>query len=221
MRTPCSMARCFTLHLRLHPRVRWRARWLGRELNPRHADFQSAALPTELPSRMLPVWAYLRAAATYSTARGRLTQVLGAGLRGPCVLWLATEVAAKTIRPGTRPGTRAALRGLRFSRSRSTAAEATVGHVRPRCPNRLNVSASPGLKDGAGPGEGAPIFQARCALQKLSHITYSSRRKAPVSNIIEHQKHLCQRMLLHLRQRRLLLHSQGVPKGAQATEPEA
>ncbi len=25
--------------------------WLGRELNPRHADFQSAALPTELPSR--------------------------------------------------------------------------------------------------------------------------------------------------------------------------
>ncbi len=24
--------------------------WLGRELNPRHADFQSAALPTELPS---------------------------------------------------------------------------------------------------------------------------------------------------------------------------
>ncbi len=25
-------------------------KWLGRELNPRHADFQSAALPTELPS---------------------------------------------------------------------------------------------------------------------------------------------------------------------------
>src|SRR5262245_12159233 len=29
--------------LRLH-------QWLGRELNPRHADFQSAALPPELPS---------------------------------------------------------------------------------------------------------------------------------------------------------------------------
>ena len=28
-----------------------RTPWLGRELNPRHADFQSAALPTELPSR--------------------------------------------------------------------------------------------------------------------------------------------------------------------------
>jgi hypothetical protein len=26
-------------------------KWLGRESNPRHADFQSAALPTELPSR--------------------------------------------------------------------------------------------------------------------------------------------------------------------------
>jgi hypothetical protein len=25
--------------------------WLGRELNPRHEDFQSSALPTELPSR--------------------------------------------------------------------------------------------------------------------------------------------------------------------------
>ena len=24
--------------------------WLGRELNPRHEDFQSSALPTELPS---------------------------------------------------------------------------------------------------------------------------------------------------------------------------
>src|SRR5205085_10638871 len=27
------------------------APWLGRELNPRHEDFQSSALPTELPSR--------------------------------------------------------------------------------------------------------------------------------------------------------------------------
>ena len=27
-------------------RMKW---WPGRELNPRHADFQSAALPTELP----------------------------------------------------------------------------------------------------------------------------------------------------------------------------
>ena len=26
-------------------------KWLGRELNPRHEDFQSSALPTELPSR--------------------------------------------------------------------------------------------------------------------------------------------------------------------------
>ena len=25
--------------------------WLGRESNPRHEDFQSSALPTELPSR--------------------------------------------------------------------------------------------------------------------------------------------------------------------------
>ena len=28
-----------------------KGRWLGRELNPRHEDFQSSALPTELPSR--------------------------------------------------------------------------------------------------------------------------------------------------------------------------
>jgi hypothetical protein len=29
---------------------RWMMKWWpGRELNPRHADFQSAALPTELP----------------------------------------------------------------------------------------------------------------------------------------------------------------------------
>src|SRR5256885_15338077 len=28
--------------------------WLGPELNRRHADFQSAALPTELPSRCEP-----------------------------------------------------------------------------------------------------------------------------------------------------------------------
>jgi hypothetical protein len=28
-----------------------RAEWLGTESNRRHADFQSAALPTELPSR--------------------------------------------------------------------------------------------------------------------------------------------------------------------------
>ena len=27
-------------------------RWLGRELNPRHEDFQSSALPTELPSHL-------------------------------------------------------------------------------------------------------------------------------------------------------------------------
>ena len=27
--------------------------WFGRELNPRHADFQSAALPTELPNHIL------------------------------------------------------------------------------------------------------------------------------------------------------------------------
>jgi hypothetical protein len=26
--------------------------WFGRELNPRHADFQSAALPTELPNHI-------------------------------------------------------------------------------------------------------------------------------------------------------------------------
>ena len=31
---------------RLRNYVKW---WPGRELNPRHADFQSAALPTELP----------------------------------------------------------------------------------------------------------------------------------------------------------------------------
>jgi hypothetical protein len=30
---------------------RRRGEWPGRELNPRHADFQSAALPTELPGR--------------------------------------------------------------------------------------------------------------------------------------------------------------------------
>jgi hypothetical protein len=31
---------------------RWMMKWWpGRELNPRHADFQSAALPTELPGR--------------------------------------------------------------------------------------------------------------------------------------------------------------------------
>src|SRR5581483_5273219 len=29
----------------------WINRWLGPESNRRHADFQSAALPTELPSR--------------------------------------------------------------------------------------------------------------------------------------------------------------------------
>ena len=32
--------------------VRSKGCWLGRELNPRHEDFQSSALPTELPSRM-------------------------------------------------------------------------------------------------------------------------------------------------------------------------
>src|ERR1700686_4220870 len=32
-------------------RIFW---WPGRELNPRHADFQSAALPTELPGRIEP-----------------------------------------------------------------------------------------------------------------------------------------------------------------------
>src|SRR5882672_7018499 len=31
------------------PSVKW---WPGRELNPRHADFQSAALPTELPGHL-------------------------------------------------------------------------------------------------------------------------------------------------------------------------
>jgi hypothetical protein len=34
---------------------RWMMNWWpGRELNPRHADFQSAALPTELPGRTKP-----------------------------------------------------------------------------------------------------------------------------------------------------------------------
>ena len=34
---------------------RWMMKWWpGRELNPRHADFQSAALPTELPGLIEP-----------------------------------------------------------------------------------------------------------------------------------------------------------------------
>ena len=33
------------------PLILW---WPGRELNPRHADFQSAALPTELPGLLQP-----------------------------------------------------------------------------------------------------------------------------------------------------------------------
>ena len=34
---------------------RWMMKWWpGRELNPRHADFQSAALPTELPGLLQP-----------------------------------------------------------------------------------------------------------------------------------------------------------------------
>jgi hypothetical protein len=34
---------------------RWTMKWWpGRELNPRHADFQSAALPTELPGQCEP-----------------------------------------------------------------------------------------------------------------------------------------------------------------------
>ncbi len=32
--------------------MREKERWLERELNPRHEDFQSSALPTELSSRM-------------------------------------------------------------------------------------------------------------------------------------------------------------------------
>ena len=32
-------------------RQRGERKWLGRELNPRHEDFQSSALPTELPSQ--------------------------------------------------------------------------------------------------------------------------------------------------------------------------
>src|ERR1700761_3911593 len=40
-------------------KVKW---WPGRELNPRHADFQSAALPTELPGRMEPRIKHGRAA---------------------------------------------------------------------------------------------------------------------------------------------------------------
>lgn len=34
---------------RFHQKDEW---WLGTESNRRHADFQSAALPTELPSRL-------------------------------------------------------------------------------------------------------------------------------------------------------------------------
>src|SRR6185369_6764962 len=34
--------------------------WLGRELNPRHKDFQSSALPTELPSRLMKSQYYTR-----------------------------------------------------------------------------------------------------------------------------------------------------------------
>ena len=29
--------------------------WSGRELNPRHEDFQSSALPTELPDRLVGI----------------------------------------------------------------------------------------------------------------------------------------------------------------------
>ena len=45
--------------------------WLGRELNPRHADFQSAALPTELPSR---VWAREYRRSPGSGKAGRLVR---------------------------------------------------------------------------------------------------------------------------------------------------
>ena len=48
-------------------------RWLGRELNPRHEDFQSSALPTELPSRARPP------SAEGASATGAVTMQTSAG----------------------------------------------------------------------------------------------------------------------------------------------
>jgi hypothetical protein len=46
--------------------------WLGRELNPRHEDFQSSALPTELPS-LLPMKTPDNSATPESLIDGMLT----------------------------------------------------------------------------------------------------------------------------------------------------
>ena len=48
------------IKLKSHPRVAfyYSVWWLGAESNRRHADFQSAALPTELPSHHFLMFAH-------------------------------------------------------------------------------------------------------------------------------------------------------------------
>ena len=58
--------------------------WLGRESNPRHEDFQSSALPTELPSRgqaRIPP-TILRASNSDKKLREGSLQVIRKKLRG-------------------------------------------------------------------------------------------------------------------------------------------
>src|SRR5690606_34640573 len=73
-RNGCGFLRHFGL-------LKW---WPGRESNPRHGDFQSPALPTELPGRTLRRWA-VRARHHTDRVRGRQ-----AGTRRPP--WCATGV---------------------------------------------------------------------------------------------------------------------------------
>jgi hypothetical protein len=61
-------------------------RWLGRESNPRHEDFQSSALPTELPSRPDELFRLRRGCRLdkrhAQNSRGRSQWDTGFGLRG-------------------------------------------------------------------------------------------------------------------------------------------
>ena len=87
-------------------------RWLGRESNPRHEDFQSSALPTELPSRCDEGGFYAPRAAdqVFAAAEGMRPGARSAGFGRPHSTG-ATGRASAAVRgtlpaetPSRRPG---------------------------------------------------------------------------------------------------------------------
>ena len=107
-----AMRRCGVRHMaalwrELREEEKW---WPGRELNPRHADFQSAALPTELPGHPENTTGSAYGRDRKSLAAHAMKIIITAASRlanpGLATLWISPPALSRdrqSARPSSRP----------------------------------------------------------------------------------------------------------------------